>query len=259
MSVLTYLENIERDLRLTQNEKDSIETSINTLKSRLNSYFENEITDILVFGSYKRHTNLCRKADNYSDVDVMVVFVDFGYKPQTYIDKLKRFMNSKYSSSEIYQSNPCAILELHHIKFELTPAIWLFNKTYKIPDKQSSYSDWLTTEPFYLDDLSSNKSHVRYRQVSRLVKYWNCLNNKYFASYELEKLVLTTTLYCFSENLKDNLFQVLDNIYIQYDYPQYVKDYISKTKEIIKFIKENEKDYPITSEKKIKSLFKELS
>lgn len=259
MSVLTYLENIERDLRLTQNEKDSIETSINTLKSRLNSYFENEITDILVFGSYKRHTNLCRKADNYSDVDVMVVFVDFGYKPQTYIDKLKRFMNSKYSSSEIYQSNPCAILELHHIKFELTPAIWLFNKTYKIPDKQSSYSDWLTTEPFYLDNLSSNKSHVRYRQVSRLVKYWNCLNNKYFASYELEKLVLTTTLYCFSENLKDNLFQVLDNIYIQYDYPQYVKDYISKTKEIIKFIKENEKDYPITSEKKIKSLFKELS
>lgn len=258
MSVLTYLENIEKDLRLSQNEKDSIETSINTLKSRLNSYFENEITDILVFGSYKRHTNLCRKADNNSDVDVMVVFVGFGYKPQTYIDKLKRFMNSKYSSSEIYQSNPCAILELHHIKFELTPAIWLFNKTYKIPDKQSSYSDWLTTEPFYLDDLSSNKSHVRYRQVSRLVKYWNCLNNKYFASYELEKRVLTTTLYCFSENLKDNLFQVLDNIYIQYDYPQYVKDYISKTKEIIKFIKENEKDYPITSENKIKSLFKEL-
>ena len=258
MSVLTYLENIEKDLRLSQNEKDSIETSINTLRSRLNSYFENEITDILVFGSYKRHKNLCRKADNNSDVDVMVVFVDFGYKPQTYIDKLKRFMNSKYSSSEIYQSNPCAILELHHIKFELTPAIWLFNKTYKIPDKQSSYSDWLTTEPFYLDDLSSNKSHVRYRQVSRLVKYWNCLNNKYFASYELEKRVLTTTLYCFSENLKDNLFQMLDNIYIQYDYPQYVKDYISKTKEIIKFIKENEKDYPITSENKIKSLFKEL-
>ncbi len=258
MSVLTYLENLEKNLRLTQDEKDSIETSINTLKLRLKSYFENEITDILVFGSYKRHTNLCRKADNNSDVDIMVVFANFEYKPQTYIDKLKRFMNSKYFSSEIYQSNPCAILELHHIKFELTPAIWLYNKTYKIPDKQSSYSDWITTEPFYLDELSKTQTHIQYKQISRLVKYWNCLNNKYFASYELEKIVLTSSLYCTSYNLKENLFKVLKSINYTYDTPQYTKDYINKTKIIIKYIEENEKISPSYSEQKIKTLFKEF-
>lgn len=259
MSVLNYLEQLEIDLRLSQNEKDSIETSISTLKSRLNYHFGDDISNILIFGSYKRNTNLCRKADDFSDVDIMVVFKDFGYKPQTYIDKLKRFMEYKYYSSEICQSNPCAILELHHIKFELTPAIWIYDKTYKIPDKASSYSDWINTQPFYLDELSQKQSHIQYKQISRLVKYWNCLNYKYFASYELEKNVLNSTLYCYSHNLKDNLFTVLKNINYSYNTAQYTKDYIDRTKSIIKYIEENEKDYPITSENKIKTLFKELS
>ena len=76
MSVLSYLENLEKTLRLGQLEKNSIETSISTLKSRLNYWFGDSIDEVLVFGSYKRNTNLCRKADNDSDVDIMIVFRD---------------------------------------------------------------------------------------------------------------------------------------------------------------------------------------
>lgn len=257
MSVLSYLEKLEKDLRLSQSEKDSIETSISTLKTRLNNYFGDDISEILIFGSYKRNTNLCRKADESSDVDVMVVFKDFGYKPQTYIDRLKRFMENKYFSSEIYQSSPCAILELHHIKFELTPAIWCFDKTYKIPD--NSYLEWQYTKPFELDELARVNSHLRYKHITRLVKYWNCLNYKYYASFELEKLVLNTRLFCDTNNLKQSLFQVLKNISYSYSTPQYVKNYIDKTKSIIQYIEENENDYPFTCEDKIKTLFKELN
>ena len=258
MSVLSYLEQLEKDLSVSQLEKDSIETSISTLKTRLNNYFGDDISEILIFGSYKRNTNLCRKADESSDVDVMVVFKDFGYKPQTYIDKLKRFMEIKYSNSEIYQSYPCAILELHHIKFELTPAIWCYSKTYKIPNNANYYLDWINTTPFYLDELAAEKRELRYKQVSRLVKYWNCLNKKHFASYKLEEQVFNSGIYCYADNLQQNLFQVLKNIF-PYGEPQYVKDYIQKTKDIIKFIEENETKYPITSENKIKTLFKELN
>ena len=258
MSVLSYLEQLEKDLRLTSSEKDSIAISISTLKIRLNSYFEDDIDEILVFGSYKRNTNLCRKADESSDVDVMVVFKDFGYKPQTYINKLKRFMESRYSSSEIYQSYPCAILELQHIKFELTPAIWYYSKTYKIPNSEDYYLDWISTTPFYLDELAAEKRESRYKQVSRLVKYWNCLNKKHFASYKLEEHVFNSGIYCYADNLQQNLFHVLKTI-SPYGEPQYVKDYIQKTKDIIKFIEENETSYPLTSESKIKTLFKELN
>lgn len=257
MSVLNYLENLEDKLKLTQNERDSIETSIKTLKTRLLNYFEDSVNDIIVFGSYNRKTNLCRKADASSDVDILIVFNDFGNKPQTYIDRLKRFMENKYSTSEIHQSNPCAILELNHIKFELTPGIWSYDKVYKIPDKASSNLDWIYTRPFELDNLLQSKSHTMYQKVTRLVKYWNCLNKKYFASFELEKKVLNTTLYCYSQNLKENLFQVLKSISSD-NTPQYVKDYIKKTKDIIDFIAQNETNYPITSEDQIKILFKEL-
>lgn len=188
----------------------------------------------------------------------MIVFRDYGYKPQTYIEKLKRFMENRYYTSEIYQSNPCAILELQHIKFELTPAISCYGQTYKIPDKAASYSEWVYTQPFELDNLAKIKSDSRYKHVTRLVKYWNCLNNKYFASYELEKLVLDSTLYCFADNLKESLFQILNSITYSYYAPQYVKSYIDKTKNIIRYIEENETLMPYTSEEKIKTLLKEL-
>lgn len=259
MSVLKYLENLEKSLHLSQPEKLSIETSISTLKSRLSHWFGDDIEDILVFGSYKRNTNLCRKADGDSDVDIMIVFRDYGYKPQTYIEKLKLFMENKYYTSEIYQSNPCAILELHHIKFELTPAISYYGKAYNIPDKADSYSDWIYTQPFELDDLARTKTDLRYKQVTRLVKYWNCLNYKYFPSYELEKQVLNSTLCFFFEDLQDSLFKVLKNLtYYSYSTPQYVKNYIDKTKSIIQYIEENERSLPYSAEVKIKTLFKEL-
>mgnify|MGYP004682362529 CR=1 FL=1 len=258
MSVLTYIENLEKKLRLSEDEKNTIEISINNLKTKIKNWFADDLIEILVFGSYKRNTNLCRRADNQSDVDIMIVFKDLGRKPQTYIDRIKRFMETKYKTSEIYQSNPCAILELQHIKFELTPAIWNYDNTYKIPDKASSYFDWMNTQPFYLDELSKKQTHIQYKQISRLVKYWNCLNRKYFASYELEKIVLNTTLYCYSRNLKENLFQVLNSINYDYSMPQYVRDYIIKTKEILRDIQINENLYPNYCENKIKTLFKEL-
>ena len=43
MSVNSYLSNCASDLVLSSSEKDSITTSINTLETRLTSYFGNDI------------------------------------------------------------------------------------------------------------------------------------------------------------------------------------------------------------------------
>lgn len=40
---------------------------------------------------------------------------------QTYLDRLRRFVESRYSTSEIYQSNPTIVLELNHIKIRPRP------------------------------------------------------------------------------------------------------------------------------------------
>jgi len=74
MSVNTYLSDSASDLVLSTKEKESITTSINTLETRLDSYFGANIEEKFKFGSYTRVTILPRKVDEESDVDYMVVF-----------------------------------------------------------------------------------------------------------------------------------------------------------------------------------------
>ncbi|MFV8635809.1 hypothetical protein [Ralstonia pseudosolanacearum] len=53
----------------------------------------------------------------------MVVFSDSGATPQTYLNRLKIFVEKRYGSSEIYQSSPTIVLELRaantsHLRIE---------------------------------------------------------------------------------------------------------------------------------------------
>lgn len=103
MTVSTYLESIksnayQRDITITN--------SIATIKNRLNGYFAGELVSHFVFGSYSRNTMLPRSYDPSSDVDYMVVFKNVIYQPQTYLNKLRDFVNYYYRTSEIKQSHP---------------------------------------------------------------------------------------------------------------------------------------------------------
>src|SRR4051812_42872058 len=98
MSVLTYLDTLASKLNLTTEEKGRISTSLTTLQSRLNSHFGDDLASHFVFGSYTRGTILPRKADKYSDIDYMVIFKNpKGYKPQTLLNYLKTFAETKYN------------------------------------------------------------------------------------------------------------------------------------------------------------------
>ncbi|EOI4046196.1 nucleotidyltransferase domain-containing protein, partial [Campylobacter jejuni] len=95
MSVNSYLENLAKEAIVRDNEKTKIQTSIRTIKERLENYFGSELESVFLFGSYRRNTIISRKFDDNSDVDIMVVFKTNGYqlyKPETYINKLKDFM-----------------------------------------------------------------------------------------------------------------------------------------------------------------------
>ena len=91
MSVNSYLQNLASALVLSESEKSSVTISVNTIKSRLDGYFS-DITEKKVFGSYSRETILPRKADEKSDVDIMVVFSkQNGYNPESFLDRLNKF------------------------------------------------------------------------------------------------------------------------------------------------------------------------
>ena len=198
MSVNSYLQDLASELVLSSSEKDHVSTSLDAIKNRLSSFFGTEVKEKKVFGSYVRETILPRKADEKSDIDLMVVFDNSnGYRPQTFLNRLKSFADNYYSTSIIHQSNPSIVIELQHIKFELTPAYKNYG-LYYIPKNQT---DWMMTDPDGFSDtlVECNKNNgYKIKPVVRLLKHWNIeRNSRDIASFELEETIANELKYAY--------------------------------------------------------------
>lgn len=263
MSVLNHLGSTSSNLVLSSSERNSINTSINTLRTRLNEWFGDDINEQIKFGSSTRGTILPRKADDQSDIDYMIVFDnEEDYKPQTYINKLKEFAENKYSTSEIHQSHPTVVLELNHIKFDLVPAYktgWLTVTTY-IPAPISDFTDWISTDPngFNQKLTDKNNSHDYFiKPLVRLVKYWNAYNSYVYYSFELEQKLLEPS-YWNCSNLKDYFFAAIKSL-PAWGLPQYKADKVQRAKDIVDTTIEYENNnMPESAEREIKKLIPEI-
>lgn len=257
MSVNSYLQSLGSTLVVTSNEKNSITTSINTIKCRLESYFGDDVIDKIVFGSYTRETILPRKADENSDIDLMVIFKNpNNYKPQSFLNRLKKFAEVRYSTSEIYQSSPTIVLELNHIKFELVPAYIQYG-IYCIPKNSS---EWMYTNPNSFNDklIECNKNNsYKIKPIVRLIKHWNIQNNyRSLSSYELENKISSEMTYAYFSctSYTDYLKYALSKLRTYYNASS-IDSSISKINEALQYENEN---YPYTALSKIKEIFPEV-
>jgi hypothetical protein len=260
MSVLSHLTNTATNLVLSSSEKQSIEISITTLRQRLNDHFGRNEIEQLRFGSSTRGTILPRKADANSDIDYMVIFNnDYGYRPQTFIERLRRFAEKKYNTSEINQSHPTVVLKLNHIKFELVPAYSSWGTKY-IPAPKTDFTDWTSTDPNGFNQQLSEKNQNNKNLIKpmiRLVKYWNAVNDYVYNSYELEQ-DLVTNIYYFCDNLKDYFYSAINDL-STYGLSYTKSEKVERAKKLVKNVKEYENGgYPNTAELEIKKLIPPL-
>lgn len=257
MTVGTHLTSLASSLVLSEAEKTSISTSIVTLSSRLNTYFGSNITNDFQFGSYTRGTILPRKADSNSDIDYMIVFntSDGQKKPQTYLDRLKKFAEAKYSTSEISQSSPTIVLSLNHIRFELVPAIYSWG--YQIPSPSSSWLEWTSTDPSGSNQAlqSKNKSNnYQIKPLVRLIKYWNATQGHLFTSFSLEQYIIDEFFFLCS-NLRDYFYTFWSDFSCPFSCPQNTKDRVARAKKYAAQAKEYEEDdMPASAESEIKKI-----
>lgn len=197
MSIETYLSGLGSDLVIKAKEKEAIDRSVDTLMERANGWF-GDFYSCLVFGSYTRGTMLPRKADERSDVDVMLVFDDDDdYRPQTYLDRIKRFAMSQYPTSIVHQDRPSVVLDMRHIRIEMTPGKRCgIDGCYNIP---FDASEWQVTKPnsFNADLIRCNGNNgYKVKPIIRLMKHWNvCLNYRDMASFELESSLVDSLMY----------------------------------------------------------------
>lgn len=257
MSVLSFLTDTASDAVLSSAEQSSITTSISTLQNRIGLHFASgAIKQHFRFGSSTRGTILPRSMDEHSDIDYMIVFSENNATPQTYLNRLKVFVEKYYSSSEIRQSSPTIVLELNHIRFDLVPATITWAGELQIPNGSGG---WMTTNP---NDFNStleakNKEHKSLiKPTIRLFKYWNATAGFPFQSFEMEKWVCGLSFFWLT-NQKDYLFAVIDNLNTSMSYSQWVNDEITRAKNIVAKVKQYEKDeMPASAETEIKKLFR---
>lgn len=261
MTVSTHLTSLGSNLVLSEDEKTSITKSITTLSSRLSAYFGSNITSHFQFGSYTRGTILPRKADSNSDIDYMIVFntSDGQKKPQTYLDRLKRFAEAKYSTSEIYQSSPTIVLSLNHIKFELVPAI--YNYAYQIPSPSSSCMEWMSTDPLGANQALQDKNKAENYQIKplvRLIKYWNSTQGHLFTSFSIEQYIVGKYFWSCT-TLRDYFYAFWDDFSCADGCSQNTKDRVARAKKYAAQAKQYEADnMPASAETEIKKIVPSL-
>ena len=260
MSVLSYLQERASDAVLSKDEKESIQRSIATLASRLSAYFGNGVQNYFQFGSSTRGTILPRFMDPNSDIDYMVVFTDSDHKPDTYLARLRRFVENRYSTSEIHRSHPSIVLELNHIRFELVPAInpWLLGGL-RIPAPAKDFMEWMDTDPSGFSGRleAKNKEHgYLIKSAIRLAKFWNARNGGVFSSYLFEAWIADLSFWWHS-NLNDYLLTIFENL-VPYGHAQWRVDKIERAQQIIANVRKYERDgMPATAEAEIKKLIPE--
>ena len=228
-----------------------------TLEKRLTIYFGSEIKAKFRFGSSTRGTILPRSMDGKSDIDYMIVFSNSDYKPSTYLQKIRRFVEFYYSSSEIYQSSPTIVLNLNHIRFEIVPAIESWFYGLQIPAPASDFLEWIETDPndFNTELTSCNVSNnSKIKPSVRLLKYWNAQNSYPFESFLLEKKVINMNFW-FCIDLKDYFFKAVENLSAGLFAPQWKTDAVNRAQNIVAEAKRLEsKGKHYSAEEEIKKL-----
>ena len=189
-----YLKKISSGLFLKYDadERRKIEKSIANISNKLVDYFDDQIDQSTVFGSYTRDTILPRQFDQNSDIDILIQFNVNDYeklRPESYRNQLKRFAEVNYTYSGIIKDHPSVIIQLQHIKFDLVPSIFdvgLIYDSIEIPDKDGG---WMETNPRGFDKkLNGVNSACNsiIKPIIRLLKYWNATHGYPYYSFELE-------------------------------------------------------------------------
>ena len=262
MSVLTHLGSTARKLLISESERSSIARSIATLRVRADSYFGDGLKRHVQFGSSTRRTQLPRHVDQRSDVDYMCVFDNSDdLKPQTFLNRIRRFVEKRYSTSEVHQSHPTVVLLLNHIRFDLVPAHETWLGQLRIPAPASNFTDWIGTDPTgfnkALQDANQGESY-QLLPLIRLLKYWNASKGYVFESYNLEQ-ELAQRSYWLCSNLKEYVFAAVEGLSLEYGVAQWRRDKLERAKRIVEHTRRLEAaGFPIKAELEIKKLVPEL-
>lgn len=211
MDINTYLTNLDKYLILEKDKKDRIEKSIGFIKQKLWGIFQDRLAEVKVFGSFAKETYITQDID--SDVDILVIFKSKDFQPQTYLNQIKTFATEHYSRSNIYPDHPTIAIEMEHVKFEIVPAIFASADEVRIPAPRTKDLKWVLSNPTRIQTKLNEKDKNNkglIKPLIRILKFWNCLNEKPYNSFEIEKYVVNRLYDC--RDLKEYFYSAINGL-----------------------------------------------
>ena len=197
IDVNTYLTSVSKKLEIEPTLKSKIDVSISHLKEKIWGLFQDRLLDVTIIGSFDRDTFIAQ--DKEADVDILVVFKQKEFQPDTYLKQIRAFAEKNYPRSEVYPDHPTMVIDMEHIKFEIIPSYNYSTDTVKIPAPRTNELKWISSSPIEFKSRvakkdANNKGLIL--PLIRIIKYWNAINGKEFSSYDLERLIVNKTYNC---------------------------------------------------------------
>jgi predicted nucleotidyltransferase len=211
VDINTYLTSLSKELVIDPILKSRIDVSISHLKEKIWGLFQERLLEVAVIGSFDRETFI--EQDEEGDVDILVVFKQKEFQPDTYLKQIRAFCEKNYPRSEIYPDHPTMVVEMEHIKFEIVPSFNYSSDTVKIPAPKTKELKWISSSPKHFKSTTTKKDANNKGLILpliRIIKYWNSINGKLFSSYELEKFIVDKIYNC--SNLKDYYFSATGSL-----------------------------------------------
>lgn len=188
-------EQFRQNIELTENQRQKIKSSHTHLRQNNLSPLQ-YVDGSFLTGSCKRRTMI--KPPNDVDMFVLINHSRYEITPNAVLNKLKRNLSNSYPNSIVRQDKPCIVLDFHHCKFELTPAIKVnqyLGFSYYIPTQGGN--TWMQVEdPRKLEQRLSHANQRLDRKLIPLIKmmkvYKRINNIQGKKSFELENLAINS-------------------------------------------------------------------
>lgn len=251
MATINYrLQKIAEELFIKYGSKERIyiDERIKAFQRTIKAHFGQEISEIIIFGSYMRDTILPRQYDPDSDIDVLIVFnqKEKERTSETYRSQIRKFATKKYFATPVVKDHPSVVLEMSGIIFDLVPCRideGIFFDDYQIPAKDGS---WMDTEPIkFTQELTerNNRFNSIVKPLIRIMKCWNAFNGYPYASFELEKLIADMNFS--NDNYQTGFLYAIKNL-STYKLPDYqtrkIETLKNNRKQIIGYLEEDKQD-----------------
>ncbi len=183
----TYFSYLNNFLILDKIVQEKIEKNIDSIKQKIWGIFQDDLYEIKVFGSFGHDLFIAQ--DKEAALDILVVFKSKELNIPSILTQIKNCSEEYFTGSNIITRQRSITIEIENLKFDIVPAIFVTKDAVKIPAPGIRELKWILSKPSLIQDninLKDNTNKGLIKPLIRIMKYWNTLHLKPFASYELE-------------------------------------------------------------------------